>query len=428
MSSLRSALSAVCLLSLVPAVAQAGGYDTPIVYSARHIGMGGTAIGGVDDPSAVFHNPAGLSGVQGVGVLADISFLTGTLTSTGGFGNDTVGDGLGEDNESERIVAPLFMVAGAYHVVDGLRLGLAVYPVASGAAEYRTVYRDTDAIDKTRLVFFEASPALSYDLPGDVSLGLGYRLTYATLERQQGDADDPQVFDFELTGMDFTGIRAGLQWRPSPEVAVGIVYRHRIDVELEADEARAVADVVDASTTLTLPSKLGFGGHYDLGELSFALDLELGFNSQNDVSVIEGDNSNSLVRGPDGGPKREAVDNVFDWRDSVTARVGVQYLVAPAWPVRAGYIFDGQVSSKAYPSAFGTPPAASHSVTLGGGYLGDGWQLNLALARRSVSTSVAEDDIGDDPACATCAPPGDDFSLELYGVYVDYSIDFGDAP
>ena len=40
---------------------QAGGYDTPILYSARHMGMGGTAISFVDDPSALFHNPAGLS-------------------------------------------------------------------------------------------------------------------------------------------------------------------------------------------------------------------------------------------------------------------------------------------------------------------------------------------------------------------------------
>lgn len=430
MQRLRSALAPVCLLCLLcltPGAVHAGGYDTPIVYSARHIGMGGTAIGGVDDPSAVFHNPAGLSGVRGVGILADLSLLTGTLTTTGGFANSTVGDGLGDANESERIVAPLFMVAGGYQVIDDLRIGLAVYPVASGAAEYRTQFVGMDAIDKTRLVFFEASPALSYTLPGGLSLGLGYRVTYATLERVQGFADDPQVFDFELTGLDYTGVRAGLQWRPTKGVALGLVYRHRIDVEVTADEAVAAADVRDASTTLTLPGKLGVGARYDIGAFAFALDMELGFNSQNDVSVISGTRTDGVL-GDDGNAKVEAVDNVFDWQDSVTARIGAQYLVAPAWPVRVGYIYDGQVSSKAYPSAFGTPPAASHSVTLGAGYLGNGWQVNFALARRSVSTSVAADDIGEDPACATCAPPGDDFSLELYGVYVDYSVDFGGEP
>lgn len=418
MRTWRLALAATCLLVASPAAVHAGGYDTPILYTARHMGMGGTAIGGVDDPSAIFHNPAGMAGVDGLGLLADISFLTGTLRSTGGYANTARAT-----NESEPIVAPLFMLAGAYRLADDLHVGLAVYPVASGAAEYRTEFVGLPVIDKTRLVFFEVSPAASYVLPGgDVSLGLGYRVTYATLERLQGFEDDPNILNFEVTGLNYAGIRAGIQWRPSNAASLGIVYRHRIDVDLEADNGLAVANVRNARTTLTLPSKLGFGGRWDLGPLGFAADIELGFNSQNETSTISGDNADGVE--VDGKPKREAVDNVFQWHDSITARLGIEYHVAPAWPVRVGYVFDGQVTNRAYPSAFGTPPAPSHSMTMGGGYEGDGWQVNLALARRTVSTTVAEDEIGQDPPCAFCAPAGE-FELELYGVYVDYSIELG---
>src|SRR5688572_4305347 len=56
---------------LYPAAARAGGYDTPMLYSARHIGMGGTAIGYVSDPSALFHNPAGLAQTGRFSVLGD---------------------------------------------------------------------------------------------------------------------------------------------------------------------------------------------------------------------------------------------------------------------------------------------------------------------------------------------------------------------
>jgi hypothetical protein len=42
-------------------LARAAGYDTPILYSARHQAMGGTAIAYVDDPSATF-TTAGLAG------------------------------------------------------------------------------------------------------------------------------------------------------------------------------------------------------------------------------------------------------------------------------------------------------------------------------------------------------------------------------
>ena len=71
-----------------PALADASGYDTPMLYSARHMGMGGTAIGYVNDPSSLFHNPAGLGQVERGEVLGDFSLLLGGIhASPGGFNN-----------------------------------------------------------------------------------------------------------------------------------------------------------------------------------------------------------------------------------------------------------------------------------------------------------------------------------------------------
>ena len=41
----RSLLALVAALCTMPALASAAGYDTPMLYTARHMGMGGTAIG-----------------------------------------------------------------------------------------------------------------------------------------------------------------------------------------------------------------------------------------------------------------------------------------------------------------------------------------------------------------------------------------------
>ena len=54
---LISALLALGALAL-PSVAQAGGYDTPMLYSARHMGMGGAAAQGLDAFSASEHAAA----------------------------------------------------------------------------------------------------------------------------------------------------------------------------------------------------------------------------------------------------------------------------------------------------------------------------------------------------------------------------------
>ena len=420
-----AAAAALGACALLAPDANAGGYDTPILYSARHQGMGGTAIGFVSDPSAVLHNPAGLSHIQGLGLIGNFSFLTGHITSSPGFPDGPDQSGLAPPLTSERIIAPLFLLGAGYRINEWATVGLGIYPVASAAAEYRSSWLapsatgaavETPTIDKTRLVFLEASPAVSFDLPSNLTLGVGYRATYVMLERQQGNADNPGTFDFSLSGVDLTGWRLGLQWSATEQLSLGAVYRHRIDPELTADRAVAVQfDIADPTTTFTLPSKLGVGGRFDLEPLAFALDLEYGLNSQNERSTLSGYNTEL--------DKPEAVESTFEWKDSLTARLGVEAAITEAYVARTGYIFDGQVSVKEYPSAFGTPPAPSHSVTVGGGYRADGWQTNIAAAYRFASTSIAPSDVATDSRCGTCSKPGDDYSLGLIGLYVDASIE-----
>src|SRR5688572_7503134 len=109
MAKLRAACVALLLSSGFVAaarVARAAGYDTPILYTARHQGMGGTAIGYVDDPSATFHNPAGLSGVNGLALLGDLSLLIGQVQGSPEVGIESI--------ESNTVIAPFFLVSAAY--------------------------------------------------------------------------------------------------------------------------------------------------------------------------------------------------------------------------------------------------------------------------------------------------------------------------
>src|SRR5687767_14987519 len=119
------------VLSLVlawAAPAWAGGYDTPMLYSARHMGMGGTAIGYVEDPSALFHNPAGLAQIRGVNLLGDFSLLLGVLKGSPAADQRSI--------ESETVVAPFFLVGAGIGITDWLSAGIAIYPVASAGATY----------------------------------------------------------------------------------------------------------------------------------------------------------------------------------------------------------------------------------------------------------------------------------------------------
>ena len=113
-------------LVALASTAHAGGYDTPILYSAQHMAMGGAAIGYVDDPSAMFHNPAGLMGTKGLTLMANLTLVTGAIKSAP-YAND-------QNEESEPLLALAPLVGVSYDVNDVIAFGLAFYPVASAGA------------------------------------------------------------------------------------------------------------------------------------------------------------------------------------------------------------------------------------------------------------------------------------------------------
>ena len=393
--------------------AQAAGYDTPIVYTARHMGMGGTAIGYVSDASAAFHNPAGLQHVAGLSLLGDFSLLVGEVTGSPQNAEAT------RSLTSNPVVAPFFLVGAAARLHPWLSAGLAVFPVASGGAEYEYTIANP-AIDSTQILFFEATPLISLNvpkdrwLPGQLAFGLGYRISYLSFERKQGRADNPRLLDLEMTGKDFTGIRAGLQYRPTPYVSMGFGFRNKIRVVAKADDATVfLRQATDAELPFVLPAKFGSGMRFDFGDLGLALDGEYSLQSQNDENSLSG-----MLDG-----ERTEATNVARWKNGITGRIGLEYrfrLGDARVPARAGYVFDSAVANPAYPSAFGTPPAATHSVTVGTGYVMDSWQVNLAVAHRQGSTKVSEDEL---IGCRFCGFAGR-YAIEMTGFYLDASTDF----
>jgi long-subunit fatty acid transport protein len=409
----RAAAVAAAALSVTLAapLARAAGYDTPILYSARHQAMGGTAIGYVDDPSAIFHNPAGLAGLKGLALLGDLSLIRGRVRSSPEVGVTSV--------ESEPVLAPFFMLAAGYRAHEWLSLGLGLFPVASGGAEYEYDFLGSPFVDRTRILFLEVTPAASLNvpkdawIPGELSVGAGYRVSMLSFQREKGDPDDPRVLNLDMSGNSFAGFRVGAQYHPIAELGFGVVFRNRIEVEAQADEISVYTQTgTDARLPFILPAKLGGGVEYELPHWRFAVDVEYAFQSQNDRVELEG----TL------GDTDAAVPNVFDWQNGVTLRTGAEYRIISGsirYPVRIGYAFDSKVASEDYPSAFGTPPAPTHIVSLGGGFNPGVWQVNAAVTHRFGKTTV-EGPLPTD--CAFCSFEGD-YELTMTGFYLDASFD-----
>jgi long-chain fatty acid transport protein len=392
--------------------AEAAGYDTPILYSARHQAMGGTAISYVDDPSALFHNPAGLSGVRGLALLGDLSLVLGRVRGSPERGVSSI--------ESNLVLAPFFLVGAGYRVHEWLSVGLGFFPVASGGAEYEYELAGNPFVDSTQVLFLEATPAVSLNvpkdrlLPGELSFGVGYRINLIDFQRKKGDPDDPRVLDFEMSGASFSGVRIGAQYRPVRAFGVGLVFRNRVEVDAEADRVTVFTQTAnDAELRFILPAKFGAGVDLDLERVRFASDIEYALQSQNDRVALEGTLNGAAA----------SVPNVFEWQDGVTARFGVEYRLdvgAIRYPLRVGYAFDSSVTNAAYPSAFGTPPAPTHTFGVGAGFDPGIFQINAAVTRRFGSARISPAELR--TGCAFCSYEGD-YEIGMTGIYLDASVD-----
>ena len=408
-------LSMTCVF-LLASPAMAGGYDTPMLYTAEHMGAGGAAAAWVNDPSALFHNPAGLAHTDRFASLIDISYLSGRITGSPGNAPEAT------SIQSEPTAAPFFMIGAAGAVTEKIRLGLAFYPIASAGGSYQYTLVGNPVVDSTKLVFLEASPGLAIRLPGRVNIGLGYRFTLMTLTRLTQPEGQLPTTNFELTGSEASGFRAGLQWtaleasKGPIELQLGLSYRHRVIVPVAAANGTAVTmNFRDIESTFTLPSRLIAGLSAQKSGYRLHVDVEHGFNSQNQSSELKGmqilDNQDQGVLG---------VKNIFDWQDAQTWRLGLQAPLAlrdQKLLARVGYAYDGTTSSKVYPTAFGTPPGPTQVLTAGFGLRPKNMKIDLAFAHRFGSATVRQSDLEKrTEVCLFCSHPGE-YEITLNGLY-----------
>lgn len=435
--SLFRSLAALGLLLTLPTTALAAGYDTPMLYSARHMGMGGTAIGYVDDPSAIFHNPAGLSLVKGGALMGDFSPLVGTIHGSPS-GHQITRDGKSESPalniDSNTTFAPFFLAGAAYKLHKFATLGFAVYPVASAGASYTYAVEVTDdkgnvsiqdIEDKTRLVFLDFAPGISAELAPGLRLGVAYRFSTVEFERVRKHPNatgTPLTVDLTMKGNNPAGFRAGLQYTAG-DFDFGLVYRHRTDTTVKTANGTLESNTgKDITYEFILPTKFGLGVHYrGIKSLRLALDAEYTLQSENQTTYLAGTGVLDV-----GGFKTEfpvKVPNEAQWDDNITARLGAAYQLGAA-EVRAGYTFDAKAANVRYPSAFGTPPGATHVATVGVGYeiLPD-LDVSLAGAYRTGSATVTAEDVKDNK-CPFCGKQGD-YKIDLFGGYVDVRWRFG---
>jgi len=406
-------LAALLWAATGTAVVRAGGLDLPTVYGARYGATGGASSAHVDDASAILHNPAGLAHLPG-GLTAtnSLSLFLVNLQTSPDFTNQNLSTGVK--------VGPTLLGSAGFRVHDRVVVGIGMYPVgaAGGEFSYRSM-RGTEQVDwvnEQMALAFEVSPGVGVELTDGLRVGLGYRVTALLFERVMGAEADPVDVNIDLFGMNFAGLRLGAQWQPIDALELGVTYRHKVTVDASADSGTLLgADLVNIDSSMVVPSKLTLGALVHVGKWQLLGELDYIANSQFDSIPISGD-----LPDQDGDVD---VEFRFDWTDSYTAKLGLAYEVLPGWTLRQGYALDSTPSNPAFPTTFGSPPADSHWLTLGGGYQAAHWRLDVALMHKlPTSHDLREGRIEAD--CRFCASGGR-YRSEMSAIMIDFTHHLG---
>lgn len=370
-------LAAAMVLTLGSAGrADAGGFYVPEI-GTRAAGLGAAVVADSEDPSAVFHNPAGLAGADGIQIeLGSGLFFPGIEFYRRPVTDPNTGDDLRFDrveNENTVIAAPY--VGASVELGRGVTGGLAVYAPFGATLEYPIDGAQRQVVTSIALRTIFVSPAVAIALPRGWSVGVAANLIYGDLALEQRNAlpyvtGDPEQYPdpggelegtTRIEGHDpfSVGATLGAGWRSTDgRVRVGASVMTPVTLHLEGDarvENQSIAPLLDDQGQQTQPA----GVREDqvrmavplplVARLGVAIQVAPRWRAELDVNwqrwstfeQLEVDfvAEHELLPTPGAYLYDVQVENA--WRDTWSARLGVEHALRPSIALRAGVLWDG---------------------------------------------------------------------------------------
>jgi long-chain fatty acid transport protein len=250
--------------------AHAGGLGRPNVVGARAIGMGGAFTAVADDPTAVWHNPAGTA-IYGDNVF----YLGGELLLLNRSYTPDAQSQLGQQGITTKLhenSAPLFApVIGAStrfgfgkSAPTRFAFSILAYDPYGGSISYNatdlTAKNRVQGLQSTQILDFELTPTLAYQVSDAISVGAGLRIGINSFSVN----DTESAFAANLSGSGVgIGATMGIMLRPHKMVQIGAVYRSPLSASISGSGPLTLtgqqAMNKDFSLYISWPQSAGLG-------------------------------------------------------------------------------------------------------------------------------------------------------------------------
>ena len=373
-------VGAVVFCVAVPARANP---EPPGLYDARVTGMGGQAVAFIDNAAAIFHNPAGLDGIDRIGATVAVNNLLVNLRAPF--------SGPGSEQDSGLQYAPFMFIGGGYRIHPRLVLGIGAYIATGYGGGYDDVARigtgdpETDFMpeepvdEQVFLVVGELAIPLSVRINERLQLGLAVRLPYGRLEVSSHQEILPRLYRNAKQSVQgfgrVPGVLIGFQAEPVDGFLLGAVYRSKIRIDMDGTTKVNILgggrpSVLDTSTEWYVPHMVRLGAAWrgldDRLLLSAEFRLQFHDEANNDQTFD--------VKGFDD------ITAPFDWKNVMLYSVGAEYFAHEKVPLRLGFSLGNAATPSSTLTPFTPPPGWQWAISGGFGVWAGPYRFDLGFS------------------------------------------------
>lgn len=392
-------LLVVFLLLSVPSVKATGFriYD----LGAKAATLAGAFAGRADNTSAIYYNPAGIAFQSGLGFRLNIVYFDLKHSAYVPYEDRTYHSG------NSQLRGSLFV---AYTFIDRISIGAGYFQPYTMETDWQTDWPGVTLARNSRLNASYFRSVLAFKLTDMLSVGVGFDVVKATTHWHYNRIFSSPYYTFEhdvATEIDTSGtgygFAAGILFRPSEKIAIGIRYQHKVKIVAEgrtkfsqsgggilvphpeypltrtSDLLQDFYSYMNVTSTITLPAEFVVGiTVVPTQKLKVHLDANwIGW------SEFKGLEFNTLV------PEEELQQSFYDkygdfygilpdWasqgiamemKDAWSFKFGVEYHLKDVLALRAGYSRSQSSISDEYLNPF-LPVLPRNVISFGAGYDG----------------------------------------------------------
>ena len=379
MRTLKTWVMACCLVLLAAHVGFAAGFGI-YEWSARGNALGGATVGRADDPSALASNPAGITQLDGLQVLAGFTAIHPVL--------DVKADGKWYSSDKDSLWIPPHFFA-TWKVNDRYSIGLGTFSrFGLGSVfddDWGGRYNSYEAIIESMSI----NPNVAVKVTDNFSAAFGVEAVYLNFSKKQKFnviKFHPVIPDgdlhLEADGWGY-GFNMGLHYQPCDYAKIGLSYRSPVTMKVTGDADFDTPDMIkalvpagtftdtSASGTVTLPDSFSFGvAVYPYEKLSVEVGAVYTLWSKYDELKI---NYGDPVL-PTSTPTQSI--QAKNWDDVWRFNIGVEYAALDWLDLRAGYVFD-QSPVQDDTIDYMVPANDRHLFNGGVGFHWDNWMVDV---------------------------------------------------